>query len=162
MEKPRISIIAAIGQNNELGKQNELIWRIKEDLKRVKELTMGHPIIMGRKTFDSIGHPLPGRTNIVVTRSNLNIEGCLVFDSLEKALEAARAIDSEEIFIFGGASIYTEALPFTDRLYLTHIKKIDAEADVFFPDFSAFTTVVEEELHLDHEPPFTWRTLDRA
>jgi dihydrofolate reductase len=162
MEKPRISIIAAIGQNNELGKQNELIWRIKEDLKRVKELTMGHPIIMGRKTFDSIGHPLPGRTNIVVTRSNLNIEGCLVFDSLEKALEAARAIDSEEIFIFGGASIYTEALPFTDRLYLTHIKKTDAEADVFFPDFSAFTTVVEEELHLDHEPPFTWRTLDRA
>ncbi len=162
MEKPRLSIIAAIGQNNELGKQNELIWRIREDLKRVKELTMGHPIIMGRKTFDSIGHPLQGRTNIVVTHSNMCIPGCLVVDSLLKALEAARAIDGEEIFIFGGASIYAEALPHTDRLYLTQIEKTDSEADAFFPDVSAFTNVVAEEAHFDHEPPFTWRTLDRA
>lgn len=161
MNTPRISIIAAIGKHNELGKQNELIWRISADLKRVKDLTMGHPIIMGRKTYDSIGRPLPGRTNIVVSRAPMCIEGCLIYDSLEKALDAAKAIDTEEIFIFGGASIYSEALPFTDRLYLTEIHATDPEADAFFPDHGAFSRIVEEEPHLEHDPPFSWRTLER-
>ncbi len=161
MNKARMSIIAGIGQNRELGRGNNLIWRISDDLKRVKILTMGHPIIMGRKTYDSIGHPLPGRTNIVVTRSHMCIEGCLVYDTLDKALPAARAIDTEEIFIFGGASIYESALPFTDRLYLTLIHEEAPDADVYFPDYSAFTKEISREDHLNHNPPFSWVTLDR-
>jgi dihydrofolate reductase len=162
MQKPRISAIAAIGKNGELGKHNELIWRIREDLKRVKELTMGHPLIMGRKTFDSIGHPLPGRTNIVITRSQMCIDGCLVVDSFPKALEAARAIDSEEVFVFGGASIYAEAMPFVDRLYLTRVEEEDSEADVFFPDITPFTKEISREDHHEHEPPFVWLVLERT
>jgi dihydrofolate reductase len=139
----RISIIAAIGKNRELGKNNELIWRIPEDLKRLKTLTTGHPIIMGRKTYESIGHPLPNRTNIVVSRSGVCIDGVLIYDSLEKALEAAQAIETEEIFIFGGGQLFREALPITDRLYLTVIDATTDDADVFFPDYSVFTTVRE-------------------
>jgi dihydrofolate reductase len=161
MTTPRISIIAAVGKNRELGKNNELIWRISPDLKRVKELTTGHPIIMGRKTFDSIGRPLPNRTNIVISRAQVCIEGCLVFDSLEKGIEAAKAIDTEELFIFGGASIYTEALPVTNRLYLTVIDAEDSDADTFFPDYSDFTKIIAEEKHPENEPAFTWYTLER-
>jgi dihydrofolate reductase len=162
MEKARISIIAAIGQHRELGRGNDLIWRVREDLKRVKELTMGHPLIMGRKTYESIGKPLPGRTNIVVTRAQMCIEGCLVFDSMEKALDAARAIDNTEIFIFGGASIYTSALPHVDRLYLTLIHESAPDADVFFPHYDAFTHVIAREDHLTHTPPYSWVTLERT
>ncbi len=161
MQKARISIIAAVGKNRELGKKNELIWRISPDLKRVKALTTGHPIIMGRKTYDSIGHPLPNRTNIVISRAQMCIEGCLMYDSLQKGIESAQAIDSEEIFIFGGASIYTEALPLADRLYLTIIDAEENEADVFFPDYNDFTKIIEEEKHPEHTPPFTWVTLER-
>lgn len=161
MKTPRISIIAAVGKNRELGKDNELIWRISPDLKRVKELTTGHPIIMGRKTFDSIGRPLPNRTNIVISRAQVCIEGCLVFDTLQKGLEAAKAVDTEEIFIFGGASIYEEALPLTDRLYLTIIDAEDKDADVFFPDYSEFTKIITEEKHSENIPPFTWCTRER-
>jgi dihydrofolate reductase len=161
MTAPRISIIAAVGKNRELGKNNELIWRISPDLKRVKELTTGHPIIMGRKTFDSIGRPLPNRTNIVISRAQVCIEGCLVFDTLEKGIEAAKAIDTKEIFIFGGASIYEEALPFTDRLYLTVIDAEDPEADTYFPDYSEFTKIISKENHPEQEPPFTWYTLEK-
>lgn len=161
MDTPRISIIAAIGKNRELGKNNELIWRIPADLKRVKELTTGHPIIMGRKTFDSIGHPLPNRTNIVITNSIAHIDGCLVFDSLTKGIEGAKNINSEEIFIFGGARIYSEALPFTDRLYLTVIDAEDTDADVFFPDYTVFTKEVAREDHHEHTPPYSWITLER-
>ena len=162
MNTPRISMIAAIGKNRELGKNNELIWRISPDLKRVKELTTGHPIIMGRKTFDSIGKPLPNRTNIVISRAQICIEGCLVFDSLAKGIEAAKAVDTEEIFIFGGASIYEEALPLTHRLYLTVIDAENKDADVFFPDYSAFTKIISEEKHPENDPPFVWLILERA
>ena len=117
---------------------------------------------MGRKTYDSIGHPLPGRTNIIITRAQMCIDGCLVFDTLEKGITAAKSIDTEEIFIFGGASIYAEALPMVDRLYLTIIDAEDAEADVHFPDYSMFTKIVTEEKHPEHTPPFTWVTLERA
>lgn len=161
MSQARISIIAAIGKNRELGKGNDLIWRVSPDLKRVKELTMGHPIIMGRKTFESIGRPLPGRTNIVVTSAQMCIEGCLVFNTFEKALEAARAVDEEEIFIFGGASIYEVSLPFVDRLYLTLVDAYDSHADVYFPEYSTFTKEVSREDHPEHTPPFSWITLER-
>lgn len=162
MHTPRISIIAAIGRNRELGKANTLIWHVREDLKRVKELTMGHPIIMGRKTYESIGHPLPGRTNIVITRHPTTITGCVVATSLEAALEAARSVDPGEIFIFGGASVYAEALPITDRLYLTLINAEDAAADVFFPEYTPFTKEVFREDHLDEDIPYSWVTLERV
>lgn len=160
ISQARISIIAAIGESRELGRGNDLIWRISPDLKRVKELTMGHPIIMGRKTYESIGRPLPGRTNIVVTRTPTPIDGCVVVDSLPKALEAAHGIDTEEIFIFGGASLYEQALPLTDRLYLTLIHASAPDADVFFPDYSAFTKEISREDFLEHEPPYSWVTLE--
>jgi dihydrofolate reductase len=161
MQKPRISIIAAVGQNRELGKKNELIWRISADLKRVKELTMGHPIIMGLNTYNSIGRPLPGRTNIVLSSAPIDIEGCIVVTSLPDALQKAREVEDEEIFIFGGASVYHATIGMTDRLYLTRIEATDSEADAFFPDYSAFTKVLNEENHSEYVPPYTWLTLER-
>lgn len=158
---PRISIIAAIGRNRELGKRNELIWRIPADLKRVKELTTGHPIIMGRNTYTSIGRPLPDRTNIVVTQSVTEIEGCVVCNSLDTALAKAREIETEEIFIFGGSRIYADALPFVDRLYLTLIDAEDTEADAFFPEYTTFTKKLMEGSHPEHTPPYTWVTVER-
>ena len=162
-KQPRISIIASIGKNRELGKGAELVWRIPDDLKRVKALTMGHPLVMGRKTFDSIGRPLPGRTNIVITHAQMCIEGCLVFDSFEKALNAACTIDLEEVFIFGGAQVYKEALPLTDRLYLTIVDAEDKEADVFFPEYSGFTKVILEEMYTDEKSGlrYTYTILER-
>ncbi len=162
MKTARVSIIAAVGKNRELGKGNELIWRISPDLKRVKELTTHHPIIMGRKTYESIGRPLPNRTNIVVSTTAQNIPGCIVCSSLEEGIRAAKALEEDEIFIFGGARIYAEALPYTDRLYLTVIDAEDSNADAFFPPYELFTQVIEEDRHSDHTPPFTWITLDRA
>ena len=161
MKKARVSIIAAIGENRELGKKNELIWRIPADLKRVKELTMGHPIIMGWNTYQSIGHPLPGRTNIVISWSPVELEGCIVSTSLNEALETAHGMDTEEIFIFGGASVYKEGISLTDRLCLTHIHATDEGADAFFPDYSEFTNVVTQEDHLEHTPPYSWVTLEK-
>ncbi len=158
---PRISIIASIGKNRELGKKNELIWRISDDLKRVKELTMGHPIIMGWNTYLSIGRPLPGRTNIVISQTPTELEGYVVVSSLTEALEEARKIDSEEIFIFGGASVYSEGIGLADRLYLTCIEATDDDADAFFPDFSDFSTVSTREAHPEYIPPYTWEIRER-
>jgi dihydrofolate reductase len=161
MNTPRISIIAAVGQNRELGKKNELIWRISADLKRVKELTMGHPIIMGWNTYLSIGRPLPGRTNIILSFEPREIEGCIVVTSLEDALTRAREVEQEEIFIFGGASVYHATIDMTTRLYLTRIEATDGEADAFFPDYKEFKKILNEEKHFEHTPPYTWLTLER-
>lgn len=142
MSKPLISIIAAIGKNGELGKNNKLIFHIPEDLKRFRELTAGHPVIMGRKTYQSIGKPLPGRTNIVVTRDeNFIPDGCVTVHSVEDALKKAREIEKEEIFIIGGGEIYKEGLKFTDKLYLTLVEG-SFEADTFFPEYSSFNKIV--------------------
>nr|AIA13174.1 Dihydrofolate reductase [uncultured bacterium] len=162
MEKARISAIAAIGKNGELGTENQLSWRISDDLKRVKELTTGHPLIMGRKTHESIGKPLPNRTNIVVTRDPAYVsEGCVIVHSLSEALEKAREIDGEEIFIFGGAQIFKEAMPFTERIYLTKIDAEDPNADVFFPDYSEFTNVIEKEKRDQDGLAYEWITLEK-
>ncbi len=159
----RISAIAAIGKNRELGKAGELIWRIPDDLKRVKELTTGNAIIMGRKTYESIGRPLPNRLNIILTRNpEYKAEGCIVVPTLDAALAAARDAHISEIFIFGGAEIYKEAMPLTTRLYLTLIDAEDADADAFFPDYSQFTNVIEKEKR-DHDGlAYEWLTLERA
>lgn len=160
--KPRIACIAAIGENRELGKKNELIWPIRDDLKRVKELTMGHPLIMGQKTYESIGRPLPGRTNIVLTQDELFAPaGCVMAHSLDEALEKARAVEDEEIFIFGGAYVYAQTIDLVDRLYLTYIHDTDKEADAFFPKYDAFTNVIEKEERKQDELRYDWITLER-
>lgn len=146
-----ISLIAAIQKKGRgIGFKNELLFRISDDLKRFKALTTGHPIIMGRKTFDSIGKPLPNRTNIVVTHNPaLHIEGITFCSSTEEALEKARALDTE-IFVIGGGEIYNQALPFADQLHLT-IVDADFPADTFFPDYSDFSIVSSEEKHADEK-----------
>lgn len=133
-----------------IGKNNDLLFRIPEDFKRMKALTTGHPIIMGRKTFESIGRPLPNRTNIIVTQNSSRIrrdkiQNCLIANSLEQAIEyAKKAPGSDEIFIFGGGQIFAEALPLVDKLYLTIVKG-DFGADIFFPDYSEFKKIVFEQ-----------------
>lgn len=148
--QPTMSMIAAIQKKDRgLGFHNELLYRIPEDHKRFKAITSGHPVIMGKKTFDSIGRPLPERLNIVLTRNaNETREGCIMTGSLEEALRIAAKHDQEEIFVLGGGEIYSQALPYADKLYLTIIdgKK---EADTFFPEYGEFSVleVVGEGMH---------------
>lgn len=129
----KLSIIVAMAQNRTIGVDNTLPWRCPEDLKHFKALTMGHHMIMGRKTYDSIGKPLPGRTTVVVTRNTgLQIEGCVMAHSLEQAVAACAG--DEQVFIVGGAELYAQALPLVDTLYITEIRQ-DVEGDAHFPDF---------------------------
>lgn len=161
-----ISAIAAIGKNRELGKGNELLWHIPDDLKRFKLLTSGHPVIMGRKTFESIfarlGQPLPNRTNIVLSRDPMwDREDVIVVHSMESAIEKGKKLDEKEIFIMGGAEIYQAALPFTDRLRLTLIED-EMEADSFFPEYkNIFITEVFKETREWNGLRYTWVDLER-
>jgi dihydrofolate reductase len=125
------SIIVAIAKNNAIGKDNKLLWYLPNDLKHFKDVTSGHTVIMGRKTFDSVGKPLPRRRNIVVTRQHISIEGCEVVESIEAAL--ALCAGDDEVFIIGGAEIYRQSIHLTDRIYLTQIDQ-DFDGDTFFPD----------------------------
>jgi dihydrofolate reductase len=137
-----ISLIAAIGQDYQLGKDNQMLWHIKEDFKQFKQRTMGHHLVMGRKTFESIGKALPGRTSIIVT-SNRNYQqaGCLIAYSLDEAIEMARAADEDELFVLGGGQIYRQFLEHNraDRIYLSQVD-YTGDADTFFPslDFEAW------------------------
>jgi len=128
-----ITLMAAIADNNALGKDNQLIWHLPGDLKRFKKTTLNHAVIMGRKTFESLGRPLPKRINIIITRDkNYKVEGGVTVNSLKEALKAATEKD-ENPFILGGAEIYKQAMPFADKLDLTFVHhKFDA--DVFFPE----------------------------
>lgn len=162
----RISIVVAMGRNRAIGKGNTLLWHIPDDLKRFKALTLGHPVIMGRKTWESLPEkfrPLPERTNIVVTRqAGYEAGGATVANSLEDArAAAARASGNEEIFIIGGAQLYAEALPSTHRLYLTLIDDTK-EGDVYFPEYeSEFTKKISEESRAWDGPPYVWLDLER-
>lgn len=153
----KISLIAAISQNRVIGNENKLLWQIPEDMKRFRALTSGHPVIMGRKTYESIGRPLPNRTNIIVTRNqSFAVEKCLTAHSIEEAIEIARkhfndfqefqkanstvassGVDPDEIFVIGGGQIYQAAIKYADKLYLTIIHK-DFSGDAFFPEYSDF------------------------
>jgi dihydrofolate reductase len=147
MNKPRISIIAAIAQNRAIGKDNKLLWHIAEDLQHFKKLTSGHPIIMGQNTFESLGRPLPNRTNIVLTLGkSFQAPGCVMAYSLDEATKIASEKDKEEIFFIGGGQIYTQAIKFADKLYLTFVEG-EYDADTFFPDYSEFKKTVLEEPH---------------
>lgn len=131
-----ISMIAAVGKNLELGKNNDLIWHFKEDMKFFKETTMGHPVIMGRKTFESLPKALPGRKNIVISANpEYKADGAEVVTSVEEAIKLAEA-ENSDAFVIGGGRIYTEFLPYADNLYLTEINAECSDADTYFPDFN--------------------------
>lgn len=144
MGSPEVCIIAAVSENRAIGKDNKLLWRIPEDLKQFKELTTGHPIIMGRKTFESIGRPLPDRLNIVITSDqSFKAHGCTVCHSLDEAIETAKSKDQDRIFIIGGGKVYEESIGLVDKLYLTLVEG-EHEGDTFFPDYSNFNNVLSE------------------
>lgn len=158
---PRLSIIVAVDEKRAIGKDNQLLWHIPEDLKHFKELTTGHAVIMGENTYRSIGRPLPNRTNIILSLTpDFAPAGCVVVRSLDEALDAARQHETEEIFIIGGASIYKQFLPRVDRLYLTRVAGVH-EADTFFPEYDDFTKVVSEEQHENGAYVFTFMVLER-
>ncbi len=142
-KKPNLSIIVAIAQNGAIGKNNDLLWHLGSDLKRFKQLTTGHPVVMGRRTWDSLPKkPLPGRQNIVMTNNpDFEAEGATVVHSVNELFKALKGCD-DEVFVMGGAAIYEALLPFTNRLYITRVYR-DYEADVYFPtiDMSEFTLV---------------------
>ncbi len=157
-----ISIVVAIAANNAIGKDNQLLWRLPNDLKHFKQITSGHTIIMGRKTYDSVGKPLPNRRNIVITRQNITIDGCEVVNSLGAAL--ALCADEPEIFIVGGAEIYKQAMQATDRIYLTIVHH-NFEGDTYFPEIKEDEW--KETEREDHQPDekhdfsYSFITLDR-
>ena len=163
----RISILAALSTNNVIGRNNDVPWRLSTDLKRLKALSMGHHIVMGRKTFESVGRPLPGRTNLVITRQQgYAPEGVVVVHSLEDALRIAREAGEEETFILGGAEIYAQSMHVADRMYLTRVHA-EVEGDTWFPDFddvSEWHLTDAEHFDADekNEYPFSFLTYDRA
>jgi dihydrofolate reductase len=127
-----VSIIAAMAENRVIGRGNEMPWEIPSELKRFKEITMGHPVIMGRKTFESIGNPLPGRKNVIISRQqDYSPEGCVVVPDLQAALAASAG--ANEVFICGGDTVYREAMPLADKIYLTIIDE-EFDGDSFFPE----------------------------
>ena len=145
-----VSIIVAIAENGVIGDKNTLLWNIKEDMRRFRTTTTGHPVVMGRKTFESIGRPLPKRTNVVITRGDNEFEGCHVAHSLEEAVAMFPA--DEEVFIIGGAQIYKQALPLADKLYLTIVHRA-YDGDTSFPeiDYSEWHEVAREEFERGEE-----------
>ena len=154
-----INIIAAVAQNNAIGYQNKLLYWLPNDLKRFKQLTTGHTIIMGRKTFDSLPKgALPNRRNVVISRSVQSLPGCEVYTSLDEALSHCEA--DEDIYIIGGASIYEQALPIAQRLCLTEIADTPAQADVFFPNYSSWHEVWREDHSIDEKHPQRYSFVD--
>jgi dihydrofolate reductase len=150
----RISLLVAASENNVIGKDNQLPWHISHDLKRFKLLTMGHHIIMGRKTHESIGKALPGRINVVITRNqNYKAEGCLVVHSVEEAL--MKSSEDNEVFVIGGEEIFRETLPVADNIYYTCIHK-NFDGDAYMPeiDWSEWV-VIERERRTEH-PDFDY------
>jgi len=158
----KIVLIAAFAQNRVVGINNTLPWHLPEDLKYFKRTTTGKAIIMGRKTYDSIGRPLPNRTNIVISRnSELKIEGVKVVDSLQAAIDLAKEVNFingvEEVMVIGGASIYEEALPKADRLYLTHVHA-EVKGDAYFPevDFSQWQEISRDDYAASESNPYDY------
>lgn len=139
-----VSIIVAMDRRGGIGYRGQLPWRLSSDLKRFKDLTMGHNLIAGRKTYESIGRPLPGRQMIVISRNpHFQAEGCDVVHSLEKAVELAKSRGESETFVIGGSDIYEKALPLAGRIYLTEVDA-EVDADRFFPGFNRSDWMVVE------------------
>ncbi len=140
-----ISMIVAYGKNWEIGLNNQMLWHISEDFKNFKTITSGHHIMMGRKTFESIGKPLPNRTSIVLTRGDFKHEGVHTFDEVQKAFDFAKESGEEELFIIGGANIYATLFPYVDKMYLSEVD-YEGEADAFLKpiDFSSWDLLEEK------------------
>jgi dihydrofolate reductase len=161
MKKTFVSIIAAIDKNRALGKDNKLLWHIPEDMKWFKSHTSGHPVIMGRKTFESIGKALPNRLNIVISRNlSYRAPGCTVAETLEKGIDIAVQSDNTEVFIIGGGTVYAQALPFADRLYLTIVDGL-YDADTFFPQYDSFNSIIFKEEKQNSELKYTFLILEK-
>jgi dihydrofolate reductase len=161
--QPLVSLIVAMAQNGVIGRDNTLPWRLPKDLKRFRAFTLGKPILMGRKTFESIGSPLPGRVNLVLTRDRAwYAHGVIVVHSVDEALAQAEA--SAELVAIGGAEIYRLVMPFARRIYLTHVHA-DVPGDIYFPDFDSTQWAdVECSMHPaddEHAYPVTFVTLER-
>jgi|ERR1035437_1656695 dihydrofolate reductase len=153
-----ISLIAAIGKNNELGKNNTLVWNMPTDLEFFRKTTSGHPVIMGRKTFESIGRPMPNRRNIIITRDlNYKKDGIEIVHSLNEALNLLPN-KNVEIFIIGGEEIFKQSMPLADKLYITHIDAEDKDASVFFPEIIpiVWNEISHEEHKKDEKNPFDY------
>jgi len=161
MYNPKISIICAIAENRAIGKNNQLLWHIPEDFKYFKEKTMGHVIVMGQKTFESIGKPLPNRKTIVLSNDpNCNIGGVVMARTFEEVFQKARELEKDEVFICGGGSVYAQTIGMADRLYLTVVEG-NFEADVFFPEYGEFTKIVSERKSSDENFKYTFLELEK-
>lgn len=161
MSRPELALIAAMDRNRVIGRKQTLPWKLPADLKRFKALTMGHPILMGRKTRESIGRSLPGRRNLVLTRqADFLAEDAEVVHSIEEAL--ARCADADKLFVIGGESVYADCLPLADRLYLTFVETEVEEGDAWFPewDFSRFTVENEIVVPADGKNQYPCRIVD--
>ncbi|MDW8322476.1 MAG: dihydrofolate reductase [Burkholderiales bacterium] len=160
-EGRRLAIVAAVARNGVIGVDNRLPWHLPEDLRHFKRLTLGHHLIMGRRTFESIGRPLPGRTTVILSRDpTYRAIGCLTAGSLQEAL--ALCGDDPEVFVVGGAQLYAQALPLADRLYLTEIEA-DYDGDAHFPCFdrSAWTELSRERHLGDAGPAYAFVVYER-
>ena len=160
-----ISTIVAVAKNNVIGKDNDIPWYLPADLKYFKKVTTGHYIVMGRKCYESIGRPLPKRTNVIVTRNPFFIAtGCLVTHNVAEAVQLAEANGEEEVFIIGGGQIYEIALPHVNRIYLTEVD-LEVEGDIFFPEINPKEWRLIEEIKHDadekNEYDYTFKILER-
>jgi len=159
MPKPILSIITAMDKNRLIGKENGLPWHLPEDLAFFKKTTLNKPIIMGRKTFESIGRPLPGRTTIIISRNkDYKVEGCIVLSSIDSVLEFCK--NDHEIMLIGGASLYEQWLPYAHQMYLTLIDG-EFDGDAWFPDYQpdSWITTWQESHQTEKKPPLSYQFL---
>lgn len=156
------NIIVAIADNNAIGRNNELLWHISEDMRFFRRTTLGSPVIMGRKTFESIGRALPGRVNVVISRGFSTGEEVEVVGSLEQAYKVAESTNLEKCFVMGGGQIYAQALPSADRLIVTHVHTVIDDADTFFPpiDPQVWKVSQRSELFTDEETGYTFEFVE--
>lgn len=161
MKKPKISIICALAKDRAIGYKDKLLWDIPADMKHFQKLTTGHPVIMGWKTFKSIGRPLPNRTNIVLYNLDKKIKNCIIVNSLEKAINVAKKTGDSEIFIIGGASVYAQTIDVVDKLYLTIIDG-KYKADTFFPDYSKFKKIISQKSEESNGYKYKFLELERG
>lgn len=157
-----ISLVVAMGKNREIGLNNQMPWKLSEDLKNFKKTTMGHHVLMGRKTFESIGKPLPGRTNLILSRNKkFQAPGCITVTSLDEAIKIAKDHGENELMVIGGAQIYKESLSKAQRIYLSKID-YSGSADAFFPEFNELDwRVISEIKHLNDSIPWIFKVIER-
>jgi len=157
MTRPIISLVCAMANNRVIGRDNKMPWHLPADLQHFKSVTMSKPIVMGRKTFESIGRPLPGRQNVIISRNgNYKVDGCDVVSSIESALDLLS--NEEEIMIIGGGFLYSQMIEEADKLFLTFIE-LEVDGDTYFPEYEAFdlTLISEKQCQKDDKNPYNYR-----